>query len=584
VRSLTAHGVEVVFGIPGTHNLPIYDHLVSYGLRHVTPRHEQGAGYAADGYARVTGKPGVCLVTSGPGVTNIATAAANAYHDSIPLLIISPGMASDSEGRDTGYLHEAKALSRAMDSLVHWSRRVGSADEAQETLCAAFRHFATERPRPVHVEIPLDVFFDGRTTRSVPVFARSLPLPSGDGRTRVVPTDLLDTSASQPHGRGQRPELQQAAAAIGLLAGARRPGMILGGGAVGAAEEATRLAERIDAVVVTTCNGKGTVSEGHPLSVGCALRFAAVREELAACDVVVAVGTELGESDLWGPPLELPGVVVRIDIDPDQLEKNLPVHEPGRTGPPVAGRPARQVAPQAARTPRGYPGPALRPHVGIVGDAAQVLGELLIGLGEASPSADTPGRERAEEVRRRIQEERRAEAAPYMRLHEILADVLDDGAIIAGDSSRVTYFGTVSLFSVDRPRRLLYSMGFSTLGYGIPAAVGAKIGRPSDQVVALVGDGAAMFSIAEVAMASELRLSLPIIVVNDGGYGQIRESMRARGSPRIGVDLESPDFAALGRAFGGEGVALERIDDLAGALRAALSRDRPTIIELRMEG
>jgi acetolactate synthase-1/2/3 large subunit len=567
VQSLATHGVEVVFGIPGTHNLPIYDHLVAYGLRHVTPRHEQGAGYAADGYARVTGKPGVCLVTSGPGVTNIATAAANAYHDSIPLLIISPGMASDIEGRDTGYLHEAKALSRAMDSLVHWSRRVASADEAQEALCEAFRHFATERPRPVHVEVPLDVLFEGRTTRDVAVYREATPRLGEDGRTQVVPTESL-------------PELE---AAIPLLREARRPGMILGGGSVGAAAEATRLAERIDAVVVTTCTGKGTVSEEHPLSVGCALRFNGVREELARCDVVVAVGTELGESDLWGPPLDLPGAVVRVDIDPAQLKKNLSVDESGRAGPPVAGRPAGQVSREAARTPRGYPGPALRPHVGVVGDAARVLRDMLAGLGGPAAAAEVPGCERAEELRRRIQEERRSETAPYVRLHEILAEVLEPGAIIAGDSSRVTYFGTASLFTVDRPRRFLYSMGFSTLGYGIPAAIGAGVGRPDRQVVALVGDGAAMFSIAEVATASELRLSLPIIVVNDGGYGQIRESMRARGSPLIGVDLDPPDFAGLGRAFGGGGVTLETVNDLAGALRGALGRDRPTIIELRME-
>jgi acetolactate synthase-1/2/3 large subunit len=547
-QSLVVHGVEVVFGIPGTHNLPIYDHLVSHGLRHVTPRHEQGAGYAADGYARGTGKPGVCLVTSGPGVTNIATAAANAYHDSVPLLIISPGMPVDIEGRDTGYLHEVKAQSRAMDSLVHWSRRVGSADEAQEALCEAFRHFATERPRPVHIEIPLDVLSQGRTTRDVPVY-RETPIAKGH-------------PPQGPTGRGQRPALQaagqqaefdfgQGEAAIQLLATVRRPGMILGGGAVGAAIEATQLAERLDAVVVTTCNGKGTVSEEHPLSLGCALRFAAVREEFCRCDVVVAVGTELGESDLWGPPLELRGAVVRIDIDPAQLDKNLPLQRP--------------------------------PGASVVGDAAQVLGHTLAALGGAAPISEIPGKERAQEVRRKLEAERQTETAPYQRLHEILADSLGPDSIIAGDSSRVSYFGTASLFRVDRPRRFLYPTGYSTLGYGIPAAIGAKIAHPSRPVLALVGDGAAMFSIAEIATGAELRLALPVIIVNDGGYGQIRASMRARGSPPVGVDLEAPDFAALGRACGGGGVALQRVEELAEVLPVAFDRNRPTIIELRME-
>ncbi|HEX6509549.1 MAG TPA: 5-guanidino-2-oxopentanoate decarboxylase [Chloroflexota bacterium] len=529
VESLVSHGVEVVFGIPGTHNLPIYDHLASHGLRHVTPRHEQGAGYAADGYARVTGKPGVCLVTTGPGVTNIATAAANAYHDSIPLLVISPGMPTDVEGRDTGYLHEVKAQSRAMDNLVHWSRRACSADEVPEALYDAFRHFVIERPRPVHIEIPLDVLTNGKTKEPIPVYRRTAPAPADPGRLR---------------------------AAIQLLATARRPGLILGGGAVGATAEATQLAECVDAVVVTTCNGKGTISEEHPLTLGCALRFAAAQEELARCDVVIAVGTEVGESDLWAPRLNLRGKVLRVDIDPAQLDKNLPSSAP------------------------------------VLGDAAEVMRELLAALrsGDASDMregrsavSEVPGREWAAEIRRRIRDEVRSETAPYVRLHEILAQTLGPDSIIAGDSSRVSYFGTAYLFTVDRPRRFLYPAGFSTLGYGIPAAIGAKIAHPTRPVAALVGDGAGMFSIAEIAMASELRLGLPIIIVNNGGYAQIRNSMRARGSPLIGVDLETPDFAALGRAFGGEGVTLRSVEDLGGVLRAACGRNRPTVIELRMD-
>jgi acetolactate synthase-1/2/3 large subunit len=529
VESLVSHGVDVVFGIPGTHNLPVYDHLASHGLRHVTPRHEQGAGYAADGYARVTGKPGVCVVTTGPGVTNIATAAANAYHDSIPLLIISPGMPAEVEGHDTGYLHEVKAQSQAMQNLVHWSRRVRTADEAAEALCNAFRHFATERPRPVHVEIPLDLLADGRTTAAIPVHRPAERRPPSPDELR---------------------------AAIDLLQTARRPALILGGGSVGASPEATELAACMDAMVVTTSNGKGTVSEEHPLSLGCTLRFAAVREELSRSDVVVAIGTEVAELDLWGPQFDLHGSVVRIDIDPAQVDKNLPS------------------------------------STFVAGDAARVLGGILAAL--YSRGADPPyvgrsrdsersGRKRVAAVRRKIRDECRSVTAPYERLHEILAGTLGPDSIIAGDSSRVTYYGTAYLFTVDQPRRFLHPSGFSTLGYGIPAAIGAKLANPDRDVIALVGDGAAMFSLAEIATASELRLGLPIIIVNNGGYAQIRAGMRARGSPLVGVDLESPDFAALGRAFGGEGVTLRSVEDLEGVLPAACRRNSPTIIELRMD-
>jgi acetolactate synthase-1/2/3 large subunit len=218
----------------------------------------------------------------------------------------------------------------------------------------------------------------------------------------------------------------------------------------------------------------------------------------------------------------------------------------------------------------------------VLGDASEVLRALLAGLHGIAPAPEVPGRERAAAVRGQIREAARSETAPYERLHEILAGALGPDSIIAGDSSRVTYYGTAYLFSVDRPRRFLYPAGFSTLGYGIPAAIGAKIAHPTRPVAALVGDGAAMFSLAEIATASELRLGLPVIIVNNGGYAQIRNLMRRRGSSPVGVDLEAPDFAALGRAFGGQGAALQTVEELEGHLRAACGRDRPTIIELQM--
>lgn len=153
VRALAARGVDVVFGIPGTHTLELHRHLAAYGIRHVTPRHEAGGAYAADGYARVTGKPGVVLVTSGPGVINTATAAATAYADSVPMLILSPSMPADVEGRDTGFLHETKAQGAAMDAVCAWSRTAATAEEA---LAAIDDAFTQRRPRPVHVQFPLD--------------------------------------------------------------------------------------------------------------------------------------------------------------------------------------------------------------------------------------------------------------------------------------------------------------------------------------------------------------------------------------------------------------------------------------------
>jgi thiamine pyrophosphate-dependent acetolactate synthase large subunit-like protein len=206
VRALQAHGVELVFGIPGTHTLPMHRHLAACGIRHVTPRHEQGGGYAADAYARVSGRPGVVLATSGPGVINAATAAATAYADSVPVLIVSPAMPTDVHGRDTGHLHEGKDQGAAMDALVAWSRRAATPAEAAAAIDDAFAHFAAGRPRPVHVEVPVDVLEATGEVR------RAAPEPSATA---------LDEAA-----------IERAAA---LLARAERPALVLGGGARGAA-------------------------------------------------------------------------------------------------------------------------------------------------------------------------------------------------------------------------------------------------------------------------------------------------------------------------------------------------------------
>ncbi len=168
VRALAAHGVELVFGIPGTHTLELHRHLTACGIRHVTPRHEAGGGYAADGYARITGRPGVVLATSGPGVINTATAAATAYADSIPLLILSPSMPTDVEGRDTGFLHEGKNQGAAMDAVTAWSRTASSPEDAVQAIHDAFAHFTTNRPRPVHIQIPLN-FLKGASPQTVAI-------------------------------------------------------------------------------------------------------------------------------------------------------------------------------------------------------------------------------------------------------------------------------------------------------------------------------------------------------------------------------------------------------------------------------
>ncbi len=517
VQSLHRHGVEVVFGIPATHTLPLYEFLAQSPIRHVTPRHEQGGGYAADGYARATGRPGICLLTTGPAILNAAAAAGTAYHDSVPILLISPGMPSDRNGRDTGFLHEMKNQSAALDNIVAWSRRAESLADVGRSIAAAFEHFATRRPRPVHVEIPLDILNSDERVADVPTY-----------RPSAVPA----------------PNAGQVGVAARLLREALAPALLVGGGAVDAGDEVVAIAERLDAVVVTTCNGKGVVPENHPLTLGASLRLEPARSLLSESDAVVAVGTEIGESDLWVEQLEFSGELVRIDIEEQQLQKN-----------------AQSSAP-------------------ILGSANIVLPALLGTLGSKEQPATRPGAVRAAETRDILGRVREVDGAPFAELHRQLREVLAEDAIITGDSAQVSYYGTVHYFPMPRPRQFLYPAGFATLGYGLPAAIGAKIAFPKRQVVSVLGDGGLMFTLSELATAVENRLGLPIVVYNNGGYKEIKDQMVARGSAPMGVDLAVPNFVELARAFGGHGVRPTDSRGFAEAVRNALSADLPTVIEV----
>jgi thiamine pyrophosphate-dependent acetolactate synthase large subunit-like protein len=516
VAALVAHGVDTVFGIPGTHNLEIYRHLATSGIRHVSPRHEQGAGYAADGYARTCGRPGVAVVTSGPALLNTAAAIGQAYSDSVPVLVVSPGLPLRHPGLGNGLLHESKDQGAAMAAIAAASNRVTSVPEIPVAVAQAFALMTAGRPRPVHLEIPLDVLLE--TGEVAPALLPARPAAVPDGATL--------------------------AAAAARLADAVRPVLVVGGGARAAAEQVRRMAERLGAPTVTTANGKGVLPEDHPLALGAGVHLPAVRDLVTEADVVLAVGTELAPSDLWEGPLPLEGRLVRIDVDP--------------VGSLVNATPA----------------------VALVGDAAATLDALL----DALPDEGAPGpaaAERAASWRARKDDQARAEGAEWLPIVQQLGAALPRDAIVAGDSAMVCYYGALANLATSRPGSFLYPTGFGTLGYGLPAAIGAKVAAPEAPVVALLGDGGVMFTLAELATAADLAVPLPIVVVDNSGYGEIRNEMIDRDDPVHAVTFHSPDFAAIGRAVGCAGVTLDGPAGLADAVRTALAADRPTVIHLR---
>jgi acetolactate synthase-1/2/3 large subunit len=296
IQLLEAHGVDTVFGIPGVHTVELYRGLAGSNIRHVTPRHEQGAGFMADGYARASGRPGVAFVITGPGLTNTITAMGQALADSVPMLVISGVNATGTLGKGLGHLHELPDQQGLLAKIALTSNRIETPEQLPRALADAFALFASARPGPVHIEIPLD--------------AMTLP---ADGLAPL----LANVAPPQPDAGG----IAEAAA---LLRDARQPLILAGGGARAAEGALKRLAEMLDAPVVLTTNGRGLL-HGHPLVVPASPSFHAVRELVAQSDAVIAVGTEFGPTDydMYGDGgFVVPQNLIRIDIDAGQIARH----------------------------------------------------------------------------------------------------------------------------------------------------------------------------------------------------------------------------------------------------------------------
>jgi acetolactate synthase-1/2/3 large subunit len=515
---LEARGVERVFGIPGVHTIALYDGLADSAIEHVTPRHEQGAGFMADAYARVSGRPGVCFVITGPGLTNIATAMGQAYADSVPMLVLSSVSNRRHLGRGLGQLHELPDQQALAAGVSAFSQTLHSLADLPAALDRAFAVFNGERPRPVHIEIPLDLWDEAPP-------AVQPAAPAVPARTQPAST-LVDDAAHR-------------------LADARRPLILAGGGAAHAEGDLRALAERIDAPVVMTVNGRGLLPPEHPLAVPASPSLAAVRELMAASDAILAVGTELGPTDYdmyeRGMPA-LPGPLIRLDIDPVQM-----------TQPRVADIPLH-------------------------GDAGITLAALL----QALPGQTAGGTDGAGRARQAREAARAGLDAPMQRGIECLETVRDTlpEAILVGDSTHPIYAGNL-YFAAARPRSWFNSAtGYGTLGYALPASLGAALAAPERPIVCLVGDGGLHYTLGEIASIRDQDRPVIVLLWNNAGFGEIRIAMEAAHVQPIGVDLFAPDFAALASAYG---YAYESPGDLAAlpeVLTTAAGRRVPTIVQL----
>ncbi|WP_442909649.1 5-guanidino-2-oxopentanoate decarboxylase, partial [Hydrogenophaga sp.] len=526
VKLLEDYGVEQVFGIPGVHTVELYRGLARSSINHVTPRHEQGAGFMADGYARTSGKPGVCFIITGPGMTNITTAMGQAYADSIPMLVISSVQSRSQLGGGRGKLHELPNQSALVGGVAAFSHTLMSAAELPGVLARAFALFQAGRPRPVHIEIPLDVLVE-----------------EADDLLASVPVNI-DRAGASPSAISRMTD---------LLAGARRPLILAGGGAIDAAAELTELAELLDAPVALTINAKGMLESSHPLLIGSTQSLVATRALVAEADVVLAIGTELAETDYdvtFAGGFEIPGVLLRVDIDPDQTVRNYP------------------------------------PKVALVADSRNAAQALLSALSHKSLAErhNDWGQVRAARLREELAVTWDAPTLAQTRFLETVLHELPN-AVFVGDSTQPVYTGNLT-FNPERPRRWFNSStGYGTLGYALPAAIGAWLGgrveggaRPP--VVCLIGDGGLQFTLPELASAVEARTPVIVLLWNNQGYEEIKKYMVNRDIEPVGVDIYTPDFIGVAKALGCAAEAVSSVDELRDALRLATDRQGPTLIEI----
>jgi len=523
VHSLAAEGVEVVFGLPGVHAMPIYDALYDHReIRYIGVRHEQAAAYMADGYARSTGQVGVCLTTTGPGAANTMTAMAEAYSSSSPVLQICTQIHSSLIDKGKGALHETKDQPGMFRTVTGWNKRVESVEDIPHSIRLALTRMRTERPRPVQLEIPADYL------------------------TLEAEVELLQAQEYE-RPAGDRTSVHEAAK---WLSAAQTPVIWAGGGVIAsdASAELLELAELLQAPVLTTFMGKGAIPEDHPLSLGNRATGSDTRdmlqEFLDGCDLMLALGSRFSALSTGEWSLRLPERLIQVDIDPTGTGKNYPA------------------------------------SLSITGDIKKILQGIQAQLKETGTAGRPSRTEEVAALRDIAHEIVAATQGGRLQLVEAIRDTLPRDAILVNDMTIVSYT-TSRHFRVYQPRTFIYPSGFGTMGFGFPTALGAKVAWPQREVVAICGDGGFMVAGQELATAVQHQINLPVLIFNDRGYGVLRETQDIEFSGRrIGVDLLTPDFVKLAEAFGATGERIEQLDELGPALKNALQAQKPALIEV----
>lgn len=524
VQLLGARGIEVCFGIPGTHNLEFYRGFSSAKstVKHVLVRHEQSAGYAADAYFRVAGKPACVIATSGPGLANTLVAAGTAYADRIPMLVLSPGPELDRAGSEDGWLHYTKDQHGMANAVFGRSVRAETAVGALEAVDSAFQEWsARKHSLPIHVEIPADLLSAPVPLSVLAPLLKSVNCCGGEG---VLPERNIEQLVQQ-------------------LSGASTVGMLVGRGCNDARAEVNALAVTLGALAVETPDAKGVLSEKWVGCLGANTDSKDVMSAIFASDAVLVLGSELPRSMVALPAQEPSGLLVRVG--------STYLEQFGNRTPKVAL--ACDVQDFASRLIERFPGPSKERMRALDFEATRLRKSIKDGA--------------PKDVRAVV---------------ELLAGLVTADPVIVGDSSQVCYRGIGPLLDGIQPKSYINSFGYSTLGYGVPGALGASIADPARPVICVTGEGALMFSVAELLTLVELKIPVAVVVVDNGGFREIREGMESREIAPVGVDFCVPDMGSLVRGLGARFVdfsagSAEAFRDL---VRSAWARQGPTVIRI----
>jgi len=519
VESLRKEGVEVIFGYPGGAVIPVYDVLYQKNFRHILTRHEQAAAHAAHGYARSTGKPGVCIATSGPGATNLVTGLATAYMDSVPVVAFTGQVPTTMLGRDS--FQEADITGITIPVTKH-NYLVKKVSDLPGIIKKAFYIATTGRPGPVLIDLPKDV--------STSLLEYDYP-------------DQINLPGYKPTYTGNSRQIKNAAAAIKE---AEKPVIYAGGGVIisGAENELLRLAETIQAPVTTTLMGLDAFPGNHRLSLrmlgmhGTAYANYAVTE----ADLIVAVGARFddrvtGRIDTFAPHAK----ILQIDIDPAEIGKNVAVDIP------------------------------------IVGDIKNVLSELLPLL---SPQEHPVWLDKIEEWKKKyvLTYDKEGEFIPPQMVVATLSELTGGEAIICTEVGQ-NQMWAAQFYSFTRPRSLITSGGLGTMGFGFPAAVGAQIGNPDRLVVDIAGDGSIQMNLQELATLSTYKLPVKIVILNNGYLGMVRQWQELFCERRYSATpLQNPDFCRLAEAYGIKALEAKKPEEVGSVLKEAVNHPGPVLV------